>query len=135
MIDKKILQIDNKIYEPWLYPKKLSMWLKMFIYITALFLVLYSALIVISECMIWVPEYTVIYQISNNSSFEANYFATIFFICSLVFYCLFTLTNIKFVDFYTLVPHHTDCLSLSSLAGLMSKTISVLLVNYVIMID
>jgi hypothetical protein len=107
----------------------------MLIYLAAFALVTYSILVIFCECVLFQPNLTIAYQMVHSSkSFTLTYILTLFFLYSLTFYCIFTLTNIKFIDFYNLVPFHTDCLSLSSVTSLCSKCVSVLLVNYIIML-
>ena len=49
-------------------------------------------------------------------------------------YALYTLANIKFYEFYRLVPFYTDALTMSSVSGLCSKCVNVLCLNFVILL-
>lgn len=49
-------------------------------------------------------------------------------------FAVYTLVHIKFYDFYNLVPYHTDCLSMSAVSGMTSKCISVLCLNYILLL-
>lgn len=61
LISKKLVKIDNKVYEPWIYPKPQGALIKMLIYLISLFLIIYSMVIVITELMLMLPQYTLIY--------------------------------------------------------------------------
>ncbi len=84
----------------------------------------YSLIIIISECFLVHPQYTLIFQlIEGVDNFYLTYFGTLFFLLTIMGYALFTLANIKFYDFYRLVPYYTDALTMSSVSGLCSKCV------------
>ena len=104
--------------------------------IAAITTMLFSILIIVTEAtVVFHPTYTLFHFVrylmlnhmqiivKHPSYVLVNIIFTYMFLASLTLVCFFTIFNLKLSDYLQLVPHHTDCVTFSSITGFCTKII------------
>ena len=120
-------------FEPKLFPKDQSIIEKWGLRLLAIIVGIYWAMIVITEAFLIIePKYTVIYQaVIVVENYYLTFIFTVFFLVTMCCISMFSLLQITFVDFFHLVPKHTDCLTMSMVISVVSKLANVLCYNFI----